>query len=136
MAGPAGGADLALTGLNHEGWHKRWDEGRIGWHKTVVDPALEVVAVVFVACVFVCNMGPGSFQQRRVGLLEEKRGPLSILVTMCGKTLDLLWLCSRGHSVTGAELSSVAVDQFFKENSVPYTITGTYGYILCLYVLK
>ena len=63
--------------------------------------------------------------KRRVDLLEEKSGPLSILVTMCGKTLDLLWLCSRGHSVTGIELSSVAVDEFFKENSVPYTVTGT-----------
>lgn len=66
-----------------------------------------------------------SILQRRVGLLEEGHdGGLSILVTMCGKSLDLLWLCSRGHSVTGVELSSVAVDQLFKENTIPYTVNG------------
>ena len=38
-------------------------------------------------------------------------GGLSILVPMCGRSLDLLWLCSRGHSVTGVEISSIAVGQ-------------------------
>ena len=47
-----------------------------------------------------------------------------MLVTMCGKTVDLEWLCSRGHSVTGVELSPLAVEQYFKENSIPHTVTG------------
>ena len=64
--------------------------------------------------------------QKHVDLLDGGRGGtrLSILVTMCGKSVDLLWLCSRGHSVTGVELSPIAVEQFFKENCVPHIVTG------------
>ena len=57
----------------------------------------------------------------------------SVLVTMCGKSVDLLWLCSRGHSVTGVELSSIGVElssigveQLFQENSIPHTVEGEY----------
>jgi thiopurine S-methyltransferase len=38
---------------------------------------------------------------------------------MCGKSLDLLWLCERGHSVTGVELSTVALESFCMEHGVP-----------------
>ena len=31
-----------LPTQDHESWHKRWEMGRIGWHKTAVDPVLEV----------------------------------------------------------------------------------------------
>ena len=47
-----------------------------------------------------------------------------MLVTMCGRSVDLKWLCSRGHSVTGVELSPLAVEQYFKGNSIPHTVTG------------
>ena len=63
--------------------------------------------------------------QSRIDLLENgyMKG-LSILVTMCGKTVDLHWLCARGHSVTGVEISPVAVHQIFTENSIPFGVTG------------
>ena len=48
----------------------------------------------------------------------------SVLVTMCGKTVDIPWLCEKGHSVTGVELSPTAVQQLFQENSIPYTVSG------------
>ena len=59
-------------------------------------------------------------------LLTGGDNGLSVLVTMCGRTVDLKWLCSRGHSVTGVELSPLAVEQYFKENSIPHTVTGVY----------
>ena len=63
--------------------------------------------------------------QKRIGLLEGGcNGGLSILVTMCGKSVDLLWLCERGHSVIGIEISPIAVGQLFTDNSIPVTITG------------
>ena len=52
------------------------------------------------------------------------RSGASVLVTMCGKTVDIPWLCEKGHSVTGVELSPVAVQQLFQENSIPYTVSG------------
>ena len=64
-----------------------------------------------------------------IDLLTGGDNGLSVLVsTMCGKSVDLEWLCSRGHSVTGVELSPLAVEQFFKENSIPHTVTGVCGW--------
>ena len=47
-----------------------------------------------------------------------------MLVSMCGKSVDVPWLCSRGHSVTATELSPIAVGQLFKEHSIPHNING------------
>ncbi len=44
-----------------------------------------------------------------------------MLVPLCGKSVDLLWLAERGHAVTGVELSPVAVQAFFEENGLAYT---------------
>lgn len=41
-----------------------------------------------------------------------------VLVPLCGKSLDMLWLAERGHEVIGIELSPVAVAAFFKENQL------------------
>lgn len=37
---------------------------------------------------------------------------------LCGKSLDLGWLLSRGYAVAGAELSELAVTQLFAELGV------------------
>jgi len=37
---------------------------------------------------------------------------------LCGKTLDLWWLASRGHRVTGVELTEQACQQLFQERGV------------------
>ena len=39
-----------------------------------------------------------------------------VLVPLCGKSLDILWLAQQGHAVLGVELSPVAVRAFFREN--------------------
>lgn len=41
-----------------------------------------------------------------------------VFVPLCGKTLDLPWLASQGYKVAGAELSPLAVEQFFRELGV------------------
>jgi thiopurine S-methyltransferase len=41
-----------------------------------------------------------------------------VLVPLCGKTPDLLWLEARGNSVVGVELAEVAVRGFFDDNSL------------------
>ena len=43
-----------------------------------------------------------------------------VLVPLCGKTRDMLWLRQRGHAVVGVELSEIACQAFFEENGVPY----------------
>lgn len=41
-----------------------------------------------------------------------------VFVPLCGKTLDIPWLLSRGYPVAGVELSELAVEQLFAELGV------------------
>ncbi len=41
-----------------------------------------------------------------------------VLVPLCGKSRDLLWLSGQGHPVDGFELSELAITQFFDENNL------------------
>ncbi len=79
----------------HENWLERWRVGRTGWHEAGGNRGLKR------------HWAPGG---RRV------------LVPLCGKTPDLLWLADRGNAVTGVELSEIAVQAFFEENALEYTI--------------
>ena len=81
-------------------WLNRWKAGQIGWHEA-----------------------DGNVMLRRhwPRLMRDSR----VLVPLCGKTVDLLWLASRGLDVTGVELSELAIRAFFEENELPYReITG------------
>lgn len=72
-------------------WHRRWEEGRIGFHQEHVNPQLVR-------------------HWDSLGL----RGHEQVLVPLCGASLDLRWLAGRGHSILGVEVSPVAVSQFFR----------------------
>lgn len=52
-----------------------------------------------------------------LGLVEGE----SVLVPLCGKSLDLMWLRERGLRVTGVELSALAVESFFEEQELAPT---------------
>ncbi len=52
----------------------------------------------------------------------------TILVPLCGKSLDMLYLVSKGHSVIGVELSPIACEDFFKDSSIDYSKTYTDGF--------
>lgn len=74
-------------------WLERWREGHIGFHQDAVTPLL-----------------PKYWPGRSVA-------PDSlVLVPLCGKSKDMLWLAEQGYRVLGIELSSLAVEQFFLEN--------------------
>ena len=50
----------------------------------------------------------------------------TVFVSLCGDTKDLEWLCSKGYSVVGAELSEKAVKQAFENacaGPIPYDVT-------------
>jgi thiopurine S-methyltransferase len=46
--------------------------------------------------------------------------PAKILVPLCGKSGDLLWLRLKGYEVVGIETSPVACRAFFEENKIRY----------------
>ncbi len=83
----------------NEPWIERWQEGRTGWH----EPS-------------------GNRNLQKYWTHTGRR----VLVPLCGKTPDLLWLESRGNEVVGVELSEIAVIAFFEENELEFErIDGT-----------
>ncbi len=79
--------------MQPEFWHKRWQSNQIGFHLPEVNPYLQ-------------RFWP------QLALEEGAR----VLVPLCGKSLDLLWLAHQGHEVLGIELSEKAVEDFFSEH--------------------
>lgn len=72
-------------------WLDRWGENRIGWHQNDINPQLVNIF-------------------DRLNLPEGAR----VFVPLCGKTLDIGWLLSKGYRVAGAELSELAIEQLFE----------------------
>ena len=48
-----------------------------------------------------------------------------VIVPLCGKSLDMLWLAEQGYSVIGLEMVEDAVKAFFEENSLQYVSEKT-----------
>src|SRR5699024_2930193 len=81
--------------MNQDFWLQKWERNEIGFHEAEGNrllprgwPAAEVPA------------GAG------------------VLVPLCGKSVDMLWLASRGYRVVGVELSEQAVRAFFAEHGL------------------
>ena len=81
-------------------WQQRWQDGRIGFHKSDVNPQL-------------------------TEYFSELAVPISgqVLVPLCGKSVDMVWLAHAGYDVVGVELVETAVQAFFAEQKVIPTIT-------------
>jgi thiopurine S-methyltransferase len=76
-------------------WHQRWEKNEIAFHEGKANPLLAK-----------------HFQA--LSLAKGRR----VFVPLCGKTLDISWLISKGYRVAGAELSQVAIEQLFLELGV------------------
>lgn len=76
-------------------WQDRWANDQIGFHLDEVNPYLQQYWSSL-------GLAPGS----------------QVLVPLCGKTLDLVWLASQGHRVLGVELAEKAVTDFFEEQGL------------------
>ncbi|MBB4815130.1 hypothetical protein HNP03_003766 [Pseudomonas rhodesiae] len=81
--------------MEPEFWHDRWATNQIGFHQSDINPYL----------------------LRHWPSLALAHGA-QVLVPLCGKSLDLIWLASLGHRVLGVELSEQAVQTFFSEQFI------------------
>ena len=81
-------------------WQQRWQEGRIGFHKSDVNPEL-------------------------IKYFSNIALPIGsrVLVPLCGKSVDMVWLACAGSDVVGIELVESAVQAFFAEQNITPTIT-------------
>ena len=73
-------------------WHQRWDEDRIGFHRSLANPAL-------------------TEHWSKLQLDST----CNVLVPLCGKSLDMHWLAQEGHCVSGIEFVEKAVKEFFDD---------------------
>lgn len=78
-------------------WQARWNKDKTGWHMQQVYPHLRTY-------------------WHNLGLKEGT----TVLVPLCGKSLDLLWLKQQNHRVVGVELSGKAVEAFFREHQLSF----------------
>lgn len=76
-------------------WLNKWREGHIGFHRDAPMPLL-------------VQHWPA------LELAHASR----VLVPLCGKSLDMLWLAEQGHRVLGVELSALAIQQFLSEHAL------------------
>jgi thiopurine S-methyltransferase len=81
--------------LTNTFWIERWEKGEIGFHRDDVHDFL-----------------PRHWPTLGVGKGE------GVLVPLCGKSRDMVWLAAAGHKIVGVELSPLAVDDFFREQGL------------------
>lgn len=81
-------------------WHKRWQNNQIGFHEDA----------------------PNTLLTRHFTALDVPAGA-AVFVPLCGKTNDMPWLRAQNYRVIGAELSRLAVEQFFAERGLTPTIS-------------
>ncbi|MFM4938008.1 thiopurine S-methyltransferase [Aeromonas enteropelogenes] len=79
-------------------WHQRWEENRIGFHQA-------------------------DFNRWLQSWWSAQQPDELVLVPLCGKSRDMLWLKGQGHPVDGFELSELAISQFFSENGLAETVS-------------
>lgn len=85
--------------MNPEFWHNRWQEKRIGFNQSEVNPLLKKYWSEL-------NLPIGS----------------RVFVPLCGKSIDMVWLLSQGYDVIGVELVESAVQEFFAEQNIEPTV--------------
>jgi len=90
--------------MQPEFWQHRWQTNQIGFHR---DTPLPLLLAHWPAL----GLATGS----------------QVLVPLCGKSLDMLWLAEQGHRVLGVELSELAITQFFSERGLEPTLTQSHA---------
>ena len=83
--------------MDPEKWQTNWRENKIGFHQERFNSRLTQFWPTL-------GLSPGT----------------AVLVPLCGKSLDMLYLHQAGHSVIGVELSEIAAEAFFTENQLSF----------------
>lgn len=89
---------------SHQFWLDKWEKNEIRFHQSSIHPALQKYG--------------------------KKFQPGTILVPLCGKSLDMSYLTTIGHKVIGVELSEIACRDFFKENKLTFQEEKTEDFIV------
>ena len=93
--------------MKKEYWLERWRQEETGFHQSEINPYLRQY-------------------WRELQIAPGKQ----VLVPLCGKSRDMIWLREQDLYVLGVELSALAVQAFFKENkySPRHTTIGRFDH--------
>jgi thiopurine S-methyltransferase len=83
--------------VDNQHWLDRWKENRIGFHEATANQHLKTHLPQFAL--------PAT---------------ASVFLPLCGKAQDIAWLAQQGYEVIGIELSRIAIEAFFSENSLDF----------------
>ena len=83
--------------MNLEYWLQSWKLNHIGFNQN----------------------NPNVYMQQYFPLLKLVNGA-RILVPLCGKSIDMLWMLKEGYQVFGVDISRLACESFFIENHLAY----------------
>ena len=83
--------------VDNQHWLDRWQQDRIGFHETGANRHLQYWFPRFAPA-------PGS----------------RVFLPLCGKAIDIHWIAQQGFDVIGIELSQIAIEAFFEENSLDF----------------
>jgi len=78
---------------DYQFWNERWVNNQIGFHQ-------------------------GKPHSSLVKFIDVFKGHKKVLVPLCGKTLDMIFLRDQGFEVIGVEFSELAILDFIKENKL------------------
>jgi thiopurine S-methyltransferase len=81
--------------MNPNFWKERWQLNEIGFHQPHINAYLKEY-------------------WSKLGVQNQSK----VLVPLCGKSLDMLWLLAQGYQVLGVELSHIAITDFFREQQL------------------
>lgn len=81
--------------MKKEFWHARWQSNQIAFDQ----------------------LQPNEFMRLFFKRLHLKPGS-RVFVPLCGKSIDMLWLANHEYEVIGVELSTIACESFFNNNSI------------------
>lgn len=81
--------------MDAEFWHQMWEQPHQGFHQPQ----------------------PNDFLTRYWSKLDLT-GNETVLVPLCGKSVDMNWLVQQGHPILGVELSKKALDAFVLEHQL------------------
>lgn len=93
--------------MHAEFWQARWARSEIGFHSPQVNP-------------YLLRHWPA------LAVAEGAR----VLVPLCGKSVDMIWLASLGYRVVGVELARQAVEDFFHEQQLQPQISEEGAFVV------
>lgn len=94
--------------MEHKFWHNKWNINQVGFHLNYVHPLLKRNLELF----------------KVNGQLKDQQ---KIFVPLCGKTLDISYLLSKGYSVVAVELSDIAVQAIFEALNIKPAVSEWLG---------